>query len=45
MGYTQTNSPFAKKKTSCWKNYSNIVKGKKTYKKKGGKMVPDCKPI
>ena len=35
----------AKKKTTCWKGYSNIVKGKPTFKKKGKKMVPDCKPI
>ena len=34
-----------KKKTSCWKGYSNIVNGKKTFKKKGKRMVPDCKPI
>ena len=35
----------AKKKTSCWTGYSNIVKGKPTFKKKGKRMVPDCKPI
>tara|TARA_R110000787_G_scaffold169722_1_gene282413 strand:- start:537 stop:752 length:216 start_codon:yes stop_codon:yes gene_type:complete len=35
----------AKKKTSCWKGYSNIVNGKPKFKKKGKKMVPDCKPI
>tara|TARA_R110000868_G_C10371149_1_gene718378 strand:+ start:36 stop:485 length:450 start_codon:yes stop_codon:yes gene_type:complete len=34
----------AKKKTSCWKGYSNIVNGKPTFKKKGKRMVPDCKP-
>ena len=45
MSYTQYKSPFNKKKTSCWKGYSNIVDGKPTFKKKGGKMVPDCKPI
>jgi len=33
-----------KKKTSCWKGYSNIVNGKPTFKKKGKRMVPDCKP-
>ena len=43
MGYLQTNSPFAKK-TPCWKTHTNIVDGKQTFKKKGGKMVPDCKP-
>ena len=37
-------SPLNKKKTSCWTGYSNIVNGKTTFKKKGGKMVPDCKP-
>ena len=35
----------AKKKTTCWKGYSNIVNGKPTFKKKGKRMVPDCKPI
>jgi hypothetical protein len=45
MSYTQYKSPFNKKKTSCWKDYSNIVDGKPTFKKKGGEMVPDCKPI
>ena len=39
MGYSQTNSPFAKKKTSCWKGYSNIVKGKKTYKKTSSNKI------
>ncbi len=34
----------AKKKTTCWKGYSNIVNGKPTFKKKGKRMVPDCKP-
>ncbi len=34
----------AKKKTTCWKGYSNIVNGKPQFKKKGDKMVPDCKP-
>lgn len=38
-------SPLDKKKTSCWTGYSNIVDGKPTYKKKGNKTVPDCKPI
>jgi hypothetical protein len=38
-------SPLDKKKTSCWKGYSNIVDGKPTYKKKGNRTVPDCKPI
>jgi hypothetical protein len=33
-----------KKKTTCWKGCSNIVHGKPQFKKKGGKMVPDCKP-
>lgn len=33
-----------KKKTTCWKGYSNIVNGKPTFKKKGKRMVPDCKP-
>ena len=40
MGYSQTNSPFAKKKTSCWKGYSNIVKGKKLIKRKVEKWFP-----
>ncbi len=34
----------SKKKTTCWKGYSNIVDGKPVFKKKGKKMVPDCKP-
>ena len=38
-------SPLEKKKTSCWTGYSNIVDGKPTYKKKGDRTVPDCKPI
>mgnify|MGYP000365383640 FL=1 len=38
-------SPLDKKKTSCWTGYSNIVNGKPTYKKKGNRTVPDCKPI
>ena len=38
-------SPLDKKKTSCWTGYSNIVDGKPTYKKKGNRTVPDCKPI
>jgi len=38
-------SPLNRKKTTCWKGYSNIVNGKPTFKKKGKRMVPDCKPI
>ena len=34
-----------KKKTSCWKGYTNIVDGKPQFKKKGKRTVPDCKPI
>jgi len=34
-----------KKKTSCWSGFSNIVNGKPKFKKKGNKMVPDCKPL
>jgi|TARA_R110000823_G_scaffold87347_1_gene194932 hypothetical protein len=37
-------SPLNRKKTTCWKGYSNIVNGKPTFKKKGKRMVPDCKP-
>jgi len=44
MAHPYANSPLNKKKTSCWTGYSNIVNGKATFKKKGGKMVPDCKP-
>tara|TARA_R110001606_G_C15010167_1_gene608364 strand:+ start:81 stop:569 length:489 start_codon:yes stop_codon:yes gene_type:complete len=39
-----TTKGAGKKKTSCWKGYSNIVNGKPTFKKKGKRMVPDCKP-
>ena len=38
MGYTQTNSPFAKEK-SCWKGY--VAKGKK--KSPSGKKTKDGK--
>ena len=34
-----------KKTTPCWETHTNIVNGKQTFKKKGGKKVPDCKPI
>ena len=34
-----------KKKTSCWKGYTNIVNGKLQFKKKGKRTVPNCKPI
>ena len=34
-----------KKKTPCWTGYTHIVNGKPTFKKKGGKSVPDCRPI
>jgi hypothetical protein len=45
MAYTQNNSPFAKK-TPCWEGYSNLDEnGKQLFKKKGGKSVPDCRPI
>jgi len=45
MTMVMRNGP-KKKKTSCWEGYSNIVDGKKTFKKgKDGKQVPDCKPI
>ena len=37
---------FYKKDTPCWKGYSHKDKnGKPRFKKKGGKMVPDCRPI
>jgi len=35
-------SPLSK--TPCWDTHTNIVNGKQTFKKKGNKMVPDCKP-
>jgi hypothetical protein len=35
--------PF-KKETPCWDTHTNIVNGKQTFKMKGGKRVPDCKP-
>jgi len=38
------HSPYTKKETPCWDTHTNIVNGKQTFKKKGGKMVPDCKP-
>ena len=34
-----------KKKTPCWTGYTHIVNGKPTFKKKGDRRVPDCKPI
>jgi hypothetical protein len=34
-----------KKETPCWTGYTHIVNGKPTFKKKGGKRVPDCKPV
>jgi|TARA_R110000824_G_scaffold115478_1_gene266590 hypothetical protein len=37
-------SAMKKKSTPCWDTHTNIVNGKQTFKKKGGKMVPDCKP-
>ena len=38
------DTPMKKKSTPCWDTHTNIVNGKQTFKKKGGKMVPDCKP-
>ena len=38
------HSPYTKKETPCWDTHTNIVNGEQTFKKKGGKMVPDCKP-
>ena len=37
---------FYKKDTPCWKGYSHKDEnGKPRFKKKGGKMVPDCRPV
>lgn len=38
------HSPYSKKETPCWDTHTNIVNGKQTFKMKGGKRVPDCKP-
>ena len=32
------------KSTPCWDTHTNIVNGKQIFKKKGDKMVPDCRP-
>ena len=37
---------FYKKDTPCWKGYSHKDEnGKPRFKKKGGRMVPDCRPV
>jgi hypothetical protein len=46
ISFSDFSSPVKKKDTPCWKNYSHLDEnGKPLFKKKGNKMVPDCRPI